>query len=277
MANITAAEVAKLRNMTGAGMMDCKRALTEAEGDFEQAIEVLRKKGQKVANNRADREATEGVVLAKVSTDGKKVYMVSLNCETDFVAKNEDFIKRAQSILDIAVKNDVADIDSLKASKFSDNLTVQDEVINATGVIGEKIELGFYDKIQGESTGFYVHSDKKVATIVSMNIAGIDNEVIKNIGMQATAMSPVAVDEKDVSQEIILKELEIGKELAINEGRPAEMAEKIAQGRLGKFFKESTLLNQAFVKDNKVSVRQYLQSVDPKLTVLDFKRFSLRG
>lgn len=277
MANITAAEVAKLRKMTGAGMMDCKRALTETEGDFEQAVEVLRKKGQKVASKRADREASEGVVLAKVSTDGKKVYMVSLNCETDFVAKNEDFIKRAQTILDIAVDNDVADIDALKAMKFSDKLTVQDEVINATGVIGEKVELGFYDKIQGESTGFYVHSDKKVATIVSMNIAGIDNEVMKNIAMQATAMSPVAVDEKGVSQDVIQKELEIGKELAINEGRPAEMAEKIAQGRLGKFFKENTLLNQAFVKNNKVSVKQYLQSVDPKLTVLAFRRFSLRG
>ncbi len=277
MAKITAADVAKLRKMTGAGMMDCKKALTEANGDFDVAMEVLRKKGQKIASKRADREATEGVVLAQVSADGKKAYMISLNCETDFVAKNEDFIKRAQDILNLATENDVEDIDTLKDLKLANGLTVQEEVINATGVIGEKIELAFFGKVSGESTGFYVHSDKKVATIVAMNKAGVANDVMKDVAMQATAMNPVSLSEKDVPQEVIDKELEIGKDLAINEGKPAEMAEKIAKGRLGKFFKENTLLNQIFIKDNKTTVKQHLKSIDPDLTVVDFKRFSLRG
>jgi elongation factor Ts len=276
MANITAADVAKLRKMTGAGMMDCKKALQEAEGDFDAAIEILRKKGQKVASKRADREATEGVVLAKVSADGKTAFMISLNCETDFVAKNEDFVARAQSILDVAVENNVNDLETLKTLQLPKGITVADEVTDATGVIGEKIELAYFGKVSGESAGFYVHSDKKVATIVAMNKPGIDPEVMKNIGMQATAMNPVSLDENSVPQEVIDKELEIGKELAINEGKPAEMAEKIAQGRLKKFFKESTLLNQAYVKDNKMTVKQYLQSIDTELTVVDFKRFSLR-
>jgi elongation factor Ts len=276
MANITAAEVAKLRKMTGAGMMDCKKALIESEGDFDKAIEILRKKGQKVANKRADREASEGVVLAKVSDDGKTAYMISLNCETDFVAKNEDFIKRAQDILDVAVANDAADLDALKTMKLPNGLSVQDEVINATGVIGEKIDLSYFGKVSGESAGYYVHSDKKVATIVAMNKV-VDFDVIKNIGMQATAMNPVSLDENSVPQDVINKELEIGKEQAINEGKPAEMAEKIAQGRLKKFFKENTLLNQAYIKDNKTTVKQYLDSIEKGLTVVDFKRFSLRG
>ncbi|MEA3451360.1 MAG: translation elongation factor Ts [Bacteroidota bacterium] len=277
MAKISAAEVAKLRKMTGAGMMDCKKALSEAEGDFDAAVEVLRKKGRKVANKRADREATEGVVMAKTSDDNKTVYMVSLNCETDFVAKNEDFVNNTEKFLDIAIKNDVADLETLKGLNFSDEKTVQDEVINLTGVIGEKIELSFFAKVQGESTGFYIHSDKKVATIVAMNKAGVDNEVMKDVAMQATAMNPAGLNEKDVPQEVLDKELEIGKELAINEGKPADLADKIARGRLGKFLKENTLVKQAFIKNNKINVEQYLKSVDSDLSVIAFKRFSLRS
>lgn len=276
MANISAAEVAKLRKMTGAGMMDCKKALSETNGDFDAAIELLRKKGQKVANKRADCKASEGVVLAATSDDKKTAYIISLNCETDFVAKNEDFIKRAQNILDVAVKNNPENIDELKQLKLSNDLTINDMIIEATGVIGEKVELSFYSKVEGGTCGFYIHSDKKVGTIVAMNLNGVENEVIKNVAMQATAMSPVALDENSVSQDVIEKELEIGKELAINEGKPAEMAEKIAKGRLGKFFKENTLLNQAFVKDNKTTIKDYLKSVNKDLTATAFKRYSLR-
>ena len=276
MAKISATEVAKLRKMTGAGMMDCKKALSETEGDFDLAIELLRKKGQKVANKRADREANEGVVVATVSADKKTVYMVSLNCETDFVAKNDDFIKRAQDILDTAVKNNATNIEELNGITLASGLTVKDMIIEATGVIGEKIELSYFDKVEGETCGFYIHSDKKIGTIVAMNQADVNDNVIKDVAMQATAMNPVALDEKSVSQEVIDKEIEIGKELAMNEGKPAELAEKIAKGRLNKFFKDNTLLNQMFVKDNKISIKDYLKSVNKDLSVVAFKRFSLR-
>lgn len=275
MANIKAADVAKLRKMTGAGMMDCKKALTESDGDFEKAIEILRKKGQKVATKRADREATEGVVLAKTTTDRKTTFMISLNCETDFVAKNEDFIKAAEEILEIAVEKNPASLEELKALKMKNGHTIADEVVNLTGIIGEKIDLSYFGKVTGESSGFYIHSDKKVASIVAMNKI-VDNVVIKDIAMQATAMKPVSLSEKDVPQEVIDKEIEIGKEQAINEGKPADLAEKIAKGKLNKFFKENTLLNQTFIKNNKSTVTQYLQTVDKDLTVVDFKRFSLR-
>lgn len=276
MANISASDVAKLRQITGAGMMDCKVALTEAEGDFEKAIEILRKKGQKVANKRADREAKEGLVLATTSDNHKTAFLISLNCETDFVAKNVDFGKRAEEILQIAKTKNPANLDELKAQKLSTGYSITDEVINMTGVIGEKIGVPVFAKVEGESAGFYIHSDKKIATIVSFNKPNVPEEVIKDVAMQVTAMVPVAVDEKSVPQEIIDKEIEIGKELAINEGKNAEMAEKIARGKLTKFFKESTLLNQEFVKDNKKTVREYLQSIDKELTVLSFFRYSLR-
>lgn len=276
MAKITAADVAKLRKQTGAGMMDCKKALTEADGNFQEAIEVLRKKGQKIANKRADREATEGVVLAATTADKKNAVMVSLNCETDFVAKNDDFVKNTQDILDVAQNNLPETIEDLKKMKLADGLTIEEQVLNLTGVIGEKIELAFYAKVSGGTTGFYVHSDKKVATIVAANLDNVEETVLKDVSMQATAMNPVALDKESVSQQIIDKELEIGKELAINEGKPADMAEKIAKGRLNKFFKENTLLNQVFVKNNKETITDYLKSVNKDLTIVDFKRFSLR-
>ena len=277
MANIKAADVAKLRKMTGSGMMDCKKALVEANGDFDTAIEFLRKKGQKVASKRADREASEGVVIATTTDDKKNAVMISLNCETDFVAKNDDYLKRAEEILEVAVANLPENLEELLTLKLANGSTIAEEIVTATGVIGEKLEVGVYAKVSGETTGYYIHSDKKVATIVAVNKEGIAEQVIKDVAMQATAMNPVALSQNEVSQEIIDKELEIGKELAINEGKPAAMADKIAKGRLGKFFKENTLLSQMFVKNNKITVAEYLKSVDKDLTATDFKRFSLRS
>ncbi len=274
MAKITAQDVAKLRKMTGAGMMDCKKALVEADGDFEKAVEILRKKGQAISAKRADREAKEGVVLAKA--EGKKGAMIALNCETDFVARTEDFIKVAEKILNLAFDKMPANLDELKNLKFDDGRTVQDEVVNTSGITGEKVELSFYDTIEGESVGKYIHFDKKTAVLVAFNKEGVDAEVMNNIAMQIAAMNPIAVDEKDVPKEVVDKELEIIKENLINEGKPADKIDMIAQGKLKKFFKESTLLNQVYVKDGKISVRDYLKSVDGDLTVTKFIRYSLK-
>jgi len=276
MADIKAADVAKLRKMTGAGMMDCKKALIETNGDFDAAVDALRKKGQKVAAKRAEREATEGAVIAKVSEDGKLGAIVVLNCETDFVAKNEDFVNFASKIAEIAVANKPADLEALKAADF-DKGTIADEVINQTGVIGEKIDLSFFACVEGEKVVAYIHPGNKLASVVAFNKADVDAQVAKDVAMQIAAMNPVAIDQSDVSEEIINKELEIGKELAINEGKPAEMAEKIARGRLGKFFKENTLNNQVFVKDGKKTIKQYLQEADKDLAVVAFKRFTLNA
>ena len=275
MADIKAADVAKLRKMTGAGMMDCKKALIEANGDFDAAVDILRKKGQKVAAKRADREATEGAVIAKVSDDGKFGAIVVLNCETDFVAKNEDFVKFANDIATIAINEKPADLDALKAAKY-ENYTVADEVTNQTGVIGEKIDLSFYAFVEGEKVVGYIHPGNKLASVVAFN-KDANEQVAKDVAMQIAAMNPVSIDQNDVPQEVIDKELEIGKELAINEGKPAEMAEKIARGRLNKFFKENTLNNQIFVKDGKKTVKQYIQEADKDLVVVAFKRFTLNA
>jgi len=274
MAEIKAADVAKLRNMTGAGMMDCKKALTEAEGDFDTAVDLLRKKGQKVANKRADREATEGVVLGGVSADNKTASIIVLNCETDFVAKNEDFVKFAYSILNVALENKPSTMEELKLLKLNGN-TIEDEITNQVGVIGEKIDLSYFESINAESAIAYIHQGNRLASIAGFNKANIDTQVAKDVAMQIASMSPIAVDQDGVSQEVIAKEIEIGKELAIQEGKPAEMAEKIAMGRLNKFYKESTLLNQQFVKDNKITIKEYLNQADKGLTVTDFKRYSL--
>jgi elongation factor Ts len=274
MAEIKAADVAKLRKMTGAGMMDCKKALEESNGDFEVAVDVLRKKGQKVAANRADRDATEGAVIAKVSADGKNGSLIVLNCETDFVAKNENFVNFAVEIVDIALDNQPADLEALRASTYK-NYTINDEVTNQTGVIGEKVELSFFQAIKGEKVVAYIHPGNKLATLVAFNKANVDEQVGKDIAMQVAAMNPVSLTEKDVPQEVIDKEIEIGKELAMNEGKAADMAEKIARGRLGKFFKENTLYAQQFVKDNKLTIAEYLKSSDKDLEVIGFKRFTL--
>ncbi|MBK6775605.1 MAG: elongation factor Ts [Flavobacteriales bacterium] len=272
---ITAADVNKLRQITGAGMMDCKKALTEANGDFEAAIDLLRKQGQKVAAKRADRDATEGLVIGKVSADGKHGVMICLNCETDFVAKNADFAAVAERMAAVALESGATSVEALKAAAYdSKGLTVADKVIEQTGVIGEKIDVSVCETVDAEFVYAYNHPGNKVVSIVGLNKAGFEGAA-KDVAMRIAAMAPVALNKDSVSAETIAKELEIGKELAIQEGKPAEMAEKIAAGRLNKFFKENTLLAQEFIKDNKLSVEQYLKSQDKDLTATGFKRHSL--
>jgi elongation factor Ts len=274
MAVINAADVAKLRRVTLAGMMDCKKALEEAEGNFDKAIEIIRKKGQAVANKRADREATEGVVFSKATADGKTGAIIVLNSETDFVAKNADFIAFATKILDLALANKPANLEGLLSLPL-DGGTVSSKIIEYLGIIGEKVELSYYEKIEAAHVQAYIHPGSKLATLVGFTKAGVDVQVYKDIAMQIAAMNPVAVDKDFVKPEQIAQEIEIGKEQARRDGKPEEMLEKIAQGKLAKFFKESTLLNQDFVKDNKMTIKQYLQSANKDLTVTDFKRYSL--
>lgn len=261
--------------MTGAGMMDCKKALAETDGDFQAAVEFLRKKGQKVANKRSDREATEGAVIALTSDDAKNAVMIVLNCETDFVAKNDDFVALAHQIANIALKNLPENLEALKKLAFDDNLSIEDKVTEQIGVIGEKLDLSYFEKISGVYTAAYIHQGNKLASMAVFNQTIENNQVARDVVMQIAAMSPVAIDKDSVEQSVIDKEIEIGKELAMQEGKPAELAEKIAIGKLNKFFKENTLLNQDFVKDNKKTIKQYLSETDKNLTVTEFKRFSL--
>ncbi|GAB4259622.1 MAG: translation elongation factor Ts [Vicingaceae bacterium] len=274
MANITASDVNNLRKQTGAGMMDCKNALVEADGDYEKAVEILRKKGQKVAAKRGDREANEGVVLAK--STGDKAAVIVLNCETDFVAKNEDFVKLAQTILDKAIENNPADLEALKALNFNGDMSIADKIIEQTGVIGEKLDLSTYEVVSGALAVAYNHPGNKLATIVAFNKAG-DNieEAGRQIAMQIAAMDPVAIDENGVAPEIIEREMAIGREQALQEGKPENIVDKIAEGKVKKFLKESTLLNQAFVRDNKITVAQFLKQTADGLEVTDFKRIML--
>jgi elongation factor Ts len=274
MANISAADVAKLRRVTLAGMMDCKKALEEADGNFDKAIEIIRKKGQAVANKRSDREATEGVVLSRVAQNGKFGAIIVLNSETDFVAKNADFIALANKILDIALDKKPSNLDELKALPL-EGATIGEKVVEYIGIIGEKLDLSYFDKIEAEQVQAYIHPGNKLATLVGFTKAGLDLQVYKDIAMQIAAMNPVAVDKENVPQNVINQELEIGREQARRDGKPEEMLDKIAQGKLTKFYKESTLLNQDFVKDNKMTIKQYLQSVSKDLTVTEFKRYSL--
>jgi elongation factor Ts len=274
MAAINAADVAKLRRVTLAGMMDCKKALEESEGNFEKAIEIIRKKGQAVANKRADREASEGVVLSKVSPDGKFGAMIVLNSETDFVAKNADFMALAKKVLDIALEKNPANLEELKSLPL-DGGKVGDKIVEYVGIIGEKLDLSYFAKIEAAHVQAYIHPGNRLATLVGFTKTGADVQVYKDVAMQIAAMNPVAVDKDFVPESIITQEIEIGKEQARRDGKPEEMLEKIAQGKLTKFFKESTLLNQDFVKDNKMTIRQYLQSVNKDLTVTEFKRFTL--
>ncbi|MDA3892354.1 MAG: translation elongation factor Ts [Salinivirgaceae bacterium] len=273
--SIKAADVAKLRKSTGAGMMDCKKALTEAEGDFDRAIQIIREKGQAIANKRADREATEGAVIAKVSADGKQGAIIALNCETDFVAKNEDFVAIANKLCDIALANLPENREAFLALDF-DGTTVEEAVIAQSGITGEKMEVAFYDKVEAEGVAAYIHMGNKLATLIGFNQSGIDTQVGRDVAMQAAAMAPVAIDKEDVSASIVEEELNIGKEKARQEGKPEEMLDKIAQGRLGKFFKENTLLNQMSVKDNKITVAQVLKNASAGLTVTAMKRYALK-
>jgi elongation factor Ts len=274
MATISSADVAKLRKVTLAGMMDCKKALEESNGDFDKAIEIIRKKGQLVASKRADRDATEGVVLSKVTTNGRLGAMIVLNSETDFVAKNAEFLSLAHKILDLALAKSPANLDELKALKL-DNTTTEGKVIEFVGIIGEKLNLAYYEKVEAAYVQAYIHSGNKLATLVGFSKAGLDVQVYKDVAMQIAAMNPVAIDKEDVPEKIMAQEIEIGKEQARREGKPENMLDKIAQGKLGKFYRESTLLNQEFIKDNKMTIRQYLQVADKELKVTAFKRYTL--
>lgn len=277
MAQITASEVNRLRQMTGSGMMDCKNALVEADGDFDKAIEILRKKGQKVAAKRGDREASEGLVVAKADGSGKHGVIAVLSCETDFVAKNAEFGDVANKIASIALESGATSVEDLKTKSFDGNgMTIGDKVLEMVGKIGEKIDVSTLDVINAETVVAYNHPGNQVASLVGLNVASDQvNEAGRDVAMQIAAMNPVAIDQNGVPQEVIDKEIEIGKDLARQEGKPEEMLEKIATGKLNKFFKESTLLNQAFIKENKKSVAQYLKEIDSNLTVTAFKRHSL--
>ncbi len=268
---VTMAEISKLRTMTGAGMMDCKNALIEAENDFEKAIELIRKRGQAVAAKRSDREASEGCVLA--ATNGGFAAVLALKCETDFVAKNADFIALTQSILDVALATQPANLDELKANVI-DGKSISDLVTDRSGITGEKMEVDYYEFVKGAASVAYIHPGNKLATIVAFN-KELDAQVARDIAMQTAAMSPVALDRESVPAKVIEKELEIARDKAREEGKPENMLDKIAQGRLGKFYQESTLLEQSFIKDSKINIQQYLNSVDKDLKVVDFKRVTL--
>lgn len=279
MSKITASDVNKLRQMTGSGMMDCKKALVEAEGDFDKAVEILRKKGQKVAAKRGDREASEGLVVAKSSEDGKRGVIAVLSCETDFVAKNDEFGQVANTIAEIGLSTGAASLDELKSKSFDGNgQSIEEKITEMIGKIGEKIEVSAYDVIEADGVIAYNHPGNQVASIVGVN-SGSDQskDAGRDVAMQVAAMNPVALDKDQVPQEVIDKEMEIGKELARKEGKPEQILDKIATGRLNKFFKESTLLNQDFIKENKKSVAQYLKEVEDGLTITAFKRHSLQN
>ncbi len=277
MANITAAEVNKLRQMTGAGMMDCKNALVESNGDIEQAIDYLRKKGQKVANKRADRESNEGLVIAKTTADNTFGIITMLNCETDFVSKNQEFIDLANGIADLALNNKPKSIEDLKALNI-DSRTIGEHISDYMGKTGEKIELNEYQFIASPQVYAYNHNGNKLASMLGFNktVAPEIDQVGKDIVMQIAAMNPVALDKDDVDPTTVEREIEIGKEQARQEGKPEEMLEKIALGKLNKFYKESTLLNQEFIKDAKKTISQYMAENDKALKIVEFKRVSIK-
>ncbi|MGN6178157.1 MAG: translation elongation factor Ts [Mucilaginibacter sp.] len=276
---ISAADVNKLRQQTGAGMMDCKKALTETNGDFEAAIDFLRKKGAKVAASRQDRESNEGVVIARTSTDGKRGVIIELNCETDFVAKNADFIAFGNAIANAAVEanpKNLEELGQLGIDVDNSRLTIAEAALDKTGKIGEKIGVSKYEVVDGERVIAYIHGNFRLAVLVALNkdVDGAE-EAGKDVAMQIAAMSPIAIDKDGVDASTIERELEIAKDQIRAEGKPEAMVEKIAAGKLNKFYKDSTLLNQEFVKDSSKSVAQHLDSVEKGLTVTAFKRVAL--
>ncbi|MBB2953614.1 MULTISPECIES: translation elongation factor Ts [Sphingobacterium] len=272
---ISASDVNKLRQQTGAGMMDCKKALVEANGDFEAAVDYLRKKGAKVAASRQDRDSNEGVIIAKATADGKSGIVVEVNCETDFVAKNADFVAFAESVAEVALANKPATLEDLKALEIG-GTKIADLLIDQTGKIGEKIDVSKYETVSAEKVVAYIHANYRLGVLVglSANVDGVE-EAGKDVAMQIAAMNPIAIDKDGVDAHTIEREIAIAKEQIMAEGKPAEMAEKIAAGKLNKFFKETTLLNQEFVKDNSKSIAQFLDSVSKGLTVTAFKRVQL--
>ena len=269
---ITAAEVNKLRKATGAGMMDCKKALVEANGDFDKAIEILRKKGQKVAAKRADRESTEGAAISKVNDENTVGVSIVLGCETDFVGKNENFVQLAQDLAELALNYNSKE--ELLAADFN-GMTVADKLIEQTGVIGEKLDINAFEKIEAPFVGSYIHAGNKIATLVglSANVDGAD-VVAKDVAMQVAAMSPIALNEAEVDAEIVEKEIEIAKDQLRQEGKPEAMLDNIAKGKLKRFFKDNTLVNQTFIKDSKVSVQEYVKTIGD-VTVIAYKRVAL--
>ena len=275
MAKISATEVNKLRKSTGAGMMDCKKALEESSGNFELAIEVLRKKGQKVAANRADRDSSEVVAIARVSSDRTMGIIISLNCETDFVAKNNTYIQLANKLADLALGFSTKE--SFLSSKFDDKLTVNEKLIEQTGVIGEKIEIGSFKFLEANYVGSYIHAGNKIASIVGLSYKDDNAEkVSKNIAMQVAAMNPIALDEHGVSKDILEKEIEIAKDQLRQQGKPEAMLDNIVKGKIKRFLKDNTLVNQIFIKDNKINVSQYAFSINPKFSITGFERISLQ-
>jgi elongation factor Ts len=273
---ISAADVKKLRDMTGAGMSDCKNALMEAEGDFDKAIEVLRKKGEKLSLKRADRETAEGAVIALVSDDRTRGIIVKYSCETDFVAKNDDFVALARTFGEIALANQPQDLEALLALPFEDGLSIGEKVTEQVGVIGERVNISAYEHLEAAMVCPYIHSGNRAGVLVGLNKN--DESFFapgRDVAMQVAAMHPLALDKDGVDQTLIEKEIEIGKEVARQEGKPEEMLEKIALGKLNKFFKDNTLVNQDFVKDNKLSVAGYLKSIDKDLVATGFKHVKL--
>ena len=269
---ITMAEISKLRTMTGAGMMDCKNALTESNGDFEKAVEIIRKRGQAIAAKRSDSEASEGCVLGVAK--GEFAAVLALKCETDFVAKNADFVALTREILDLAIETKPANIDALKASKLNGS-TVEQLVTDRSGITGEKMELDMYEFVTGPTTIAYIHPGNKLATIVAFNQPNVELQVAKDIAMQVAAMNPVAVAKENVPESIIAKEKEIAKDKARQAGKPENILDKIAEGAMVKYFQENTLLEQAFIKDSKITVAQYMNNASKGLTVTAFKRVTL--
>lgn len=273
---ITASEVNKLRQQTGAGMMDCKNALVEANGDFEAAVDVLRKKGQKIAAKRGGNDAKEGVIIAQSTNDSKAGVIVTLNCETDFVAKNDGYVQLVQSLVDLALDKLPKSLDEFKTLSYNEKLSVEEKITEQIGIIGEKLDLSAYVLVESENVVAYNHPGNQLATLVALNSnSDVAGDAGKQVAMQVAAMNPLAVSKEGIDAQTIEREIEVGKDQAIQEGKPAEMAEKIAMGRLNKFFKENTLLSQQFVRDNKQTVEQFLNTTENGLTVSEFKRFSL--
>lgn len=273
MSKISAADVNKLRKTTGAGMMDCKKALVEADSNFDAAIEILRKKGQKVAANRADRDSSEGAVIARVNENSTVGVVVSVNCETDFVAKNDSYLSLANTLADIALEHE--NLASFLAADYQ-GMTVSDKLTEQTGVIGEKIEIGGFERLEGVFVGSYIHAGNKIATLSSLSakVEG-SHEVAKNVAMQAAAMNPIALNEDGVDPSTIAKEIEIAKDQLRQQGKPEAMLDNIAKGKIKRFFKDNTLINQDYIKDSKQSVASYVKSVNAELTVTGFKRLAL--
>ena len=275
---ITAKEVNELRKMTGAGMMDCKKALTEADGDFDKAIDILRTKGQKVSASRADRATTEGVVFVKTNDEKNEGVLIALNCETDFVAKNDEFQNLGNNILDIAFEQSPADVAALMALPYED-VTVGEKITELVGKIGEKIEVSSYVRMNADVVVPYIHAGSKLGVLVGLaNANGTDVTTAgKDVAMQIAAMRPVAVSKDSVDAATVEHELEIGREQARAEGKPEQIVDKIAQGKLNKYFQENTLLAQKFVKDNGITIEQYLDGVSKGLTVSEFERVAIGG